>query len=351
MPNYVKNVIRFDNTVPDSKLQEFLLRVTVPETPSAESLPAPDVNPNALAVTTFDNRHFDFNKVIPMPESLNIESGTRTDIGIALVKTIASMPKTCRQHIMSSPSWDRLFHERTREGINAEYKGFAKAVHPDKQSGLSEQDANEVMQRLNKMKQDADKTEDLAKYPVPDGSITETAIKMHSRLYEDRHILRDIQGFNINPNIPDAIDRYCKTPEGAKCLKIGTTALENIKNYGVPTWYDWCIEHWGTKWNAMGTDIDLPDRTMTFTTAWSSPDPIIKELVKQFPEIQFTYLYADEDTGANTGRYVYDGTELKYTEFENNSQAAYQTYMECWGKSDYLRKDENGLWKYHVSED
>ena len=34
--------------------------------------------------------------------------------------------------------------------------------------------------------------------------------------------------------------------------RLGKAAYRNIRQYGSPTWYEWSIEHWGTKWNAYG---------------------------------------------------------------------------------------------------
>lgn len=31
---------------------------------------------------------------------------------------------------------------------------------------------------------------------------------------------------------------------------LGRQAFENLEKYGCATWYDWCVQNWGTKWNA-----------------------------------------------------------------------------------------------------
>lgn len=43
-------------------------------------------------------------------------------------------------------------------------------------------------------------------------------------------------------------------------------------------WYHWCIENWGTKWNARlntSLNFDDDDTVILFVTAWSTPEPII----------------------------------------------------------------------------
>lgn len=38
--------------------------------------------------------------------------------------------------------------------------------------------------------------------------------------------------------------------------ELGKTAWQNMQKYGAPTWYEWCIKNWGTKWNACGYDTN-----------------------------------------------------------------------------------------------
>lgn len=73
--------------------------------------------------------------------------------------------------------------------------------------------------------------------------------------------------------------------------------------------YDWCIENWGTKWNAY--DISYGWDDVYFDTAWSTPRPIWVELSKRFPALEIVIEYADEDIGHNCGILVYkDGVLL-----------------------------------------
>ena len=96
--------------------------------------------------------------------------------------------------------------------------------------------------------------------------------------------------------------------------ELGKTAWNNIRQYGAPTWYEWCIQNWGTKWNAYGyepdTDYSSSD-ALTFQTAWAGPHPILQRLSKMFPDIAFRHLWADEDIGANCGERSYFGGEMK----------------------------------------
>ena len=81
---------------------------------------------------------------------------------------------------------------------------------------------------------------------------------------------------------------------------------DNIAKYGYPTWYEWCIDKWGTKWDACDADCDCYEQiiTITFDTAWSTPVPIFIELSKQYPSFVICVEYADEDLGCNCGTYA-----------------------------------------------
>ena len=66
--------------------------------------------------------------------------------------------------------------------------------------------------------------------------------------------------------------------------------------------YEWCVKEWGTKWNA--TDIEVEDETDTnyiihFSTAWAPPLPVIKELGKKFPLLEFDLRYFEMGAGFN----------------------------------------------------
>ena len=58
---------------------------------------------------------------------------------------------------------------------------------------------------------------------------------------------------------------------GIKSLEdLGNFYINNIIKYGFPTWYEWRIANWGTKWNAFGTEI-LSNDEIKFQTTWNCP--------------------------------------------------------------------------------
>jgi hypothetical protein len=85
-----------------------------------------------------------------------------------------------------------------------------------------------------------------------------------------------------HPNARELADRY----------------HHNIENYGHFTWYSWCNENWGTKWNACDPSVSLKDDHVEvfFQTAWGFPEVVMAKMVAQFPELEFTGT-ADEEGG------------------------------------------------------
>jgi hypothetical protein len=80
---------------------------------------------------------------------------------------------------------------------------------------------------------------------------------------------------------------------------------------GAVDWYQWSIEHWGTKWNAYDTAVSEDERVVRFDTAWSHPWPVIEALSKKWPTHVLEVAYADEDLGHNFGMYrVLNGEEF-----------------------------------------
>lgn len=74
-------------------------------------------------------------------------------------------------------------------------------------------------------------------------------------------------------------------------------AVKNSPNW----WRNWNIENWGTKWSGYEFAKEKWN-VFSFETAWNAVPKIIEKISKQFPEVEFLYDYADEDTGYNCGK-------------------------------------------------
>lgn len=77
----------------------------------------------------------------------------------------------------------------------------------------------------------------------------------------------------------------------------------NLNTYGFSNWYDWRVQEWGTKWNAdcLGSSYQEKDGKavyiISFSTAWSPPEPVIRELAKRYPELLIQLRYYEGGMG------------------------------------------------------
>jgi hypothetical protein len=63
------------------------------------------------------------------------------------------------------------------------------------------------------------------------------------------------------------------------------------------TWYDWCIDNWGTKWNAIYDEFQEKNNdphVIHFVTAYHPPIPVMNALACKYPKVSFSLEYFDE---------------------------------------------------------
>lgn len=114
---------------------------------------------------------------------------------------------------------------------------------------------------------------------------------------------------------------------------LGKLAYENQCKYGVPTWYEWSINNWGTKWNAYEcapNEFSDNSTELNFWTAWAPPHPVLQMLSEQYPELEIFHEWADEDIGMNCGRREYKSGDLIYEYYPEGDEAT-DFACELWG--------------------
>lgn len=64
-------------------------------------------------------------------------------------------------------------------------------------------------------------------------------------------------------------------------------------------WWDWRIQHWGTKWDIEATlEIDEEDYLRyEFSSAWSPPTAWLEKVSKNYPRLAFSLKYDEEGSG------------------------------------------------------
>lgn len=121
----------------------------------------------------------------------------------------------------------------------------------------------------------------------------------------------------------------------------------NRQKFGFADWYDWRVNHWGTKWNAQGELTDkAPGELPVFQTAWCIPEGWLSALAKY---VDFTLLYADENMGNNCGRVKASHGEMTIEKLEYSAEsialAYYIHYCGNEGKQALIKDHADGFSK------
>lgn len=212
--------------------------------------------------TDNDEEYVDFNKIIPRPKTLNITSGgnDRYAMQYALLKmSVSKFKKTIK---------------RLEEIPTSFYGNYFAKIYNHKRYTLAE--LEEVAKEFKKKIKDKDPLDEV-----------------------------DYKELGVN-NLED----------------LGNVYINNILQYGADSWYDWCCENWGTKWNANNTYV-VDDTEIEFDTAWSCPVNIFKELSRQFSGVEIVVEFADEDIGSNCGKITFLNGEIEeYIDMDGDTDFA-----------------------------
>lgn len=163
-----------------------------------------------------------------------------------------------------------------------------------------------------------------------------------------------------------AYSRFMRGDKSAEQLRksapdewaLGKQAYENIQQYDAPTWYEWRLNNWGTKWNAYScAELDKDADTMEFRTAWASVPAILTAISRKYPEQTISYRWADEEIGRNVGEATFKNGEMIDSNIpKEGSREAYELTADIAGFDLsafglYLSKDK-GTYEYRrpVSE-
>jgi hypothetical protein len=265
MPNWVKNRL----TIEGGNAETVLAELTTAD--------------------AYGERNFDFNKIIPMPESLHITAGSTTDSCVALYLTAVNP--------------------------NVEYYG-------NKKDKVSHAKYSKMIEKLRA----SDKKVNGFDLMLPVEKIAE---------YEKSVIGEST--FDAGP-----------TREAA--IAYGKRAVDNVLEYGHMNWYDWSIANWGTKWNAYESRFD--GCTVEFDTAWSDVSELMRQLSGKYPDDTFYYDFAEEQAGLYTGDFTFEnGEETGGGYFDKYSREAYEKYFEFWGGAeDYKFNKRTKTYEYIEGE-
>ena len=262
MPNHISHIMTVDGHAEDVAAFLHVLRSEPQDEENGAD--APDGN----------HYHLDFNKFIPRPPALDVESG-------------------------SSSHWDMHFFRNPSECIT-DTDSFVARTAPVAAAALLE----------HGNKTNAEIAEILQQEVLPEWLVKAT----------DFHRLNDL-------------------------VTTGRTCLDNINRYGHPTWYEWSVECWGTKWNSYDNRFEVVEPThltMRFQTAWSPPTPVLEEIARQHPNLAIRIDYIDEGYGF-AGTYTLSGGQIEDSPVSDGQVASFASDVFGWQTEDEDEDEDTGI--------
>lgn len=139
-----------------------------------------------------------------------------------------------------------------------------------------------------------------------------------------------------------------------KLVKTGKQYIDNVMEYGVTSWYEWACRFWGSKWNAVRSDLTA-ENELNFETAWSRVMPVISKMAEKFPDVEIEYRWADEDFGCNVGCAKFSGGKLVSDDWpEPCSKEAFELAADVWGGTveelGFRLNEDTGNYEYFDGE-
>ena len=80
-----------------------------------------------------------------------------------------------------------------------------------------------------------------------------------------------------------------------KQIELEAQEKANLEAHGYKTWYDFCVNEWGTKWDVGGNDYSEPQQdsptkiTMAFDSAWAPPVGAMDKLMDMGFSVRLYY--------------------------------------------------------------
>jgi hypothetical protein len=109
-----------------------------------------------------------------------------------------------------------------------------------------------------------------------------------TKMAELQKAMLDNRFFNTVIPVPEELTDPRTTTYGGDDVDANNKLRgEMIAKYGYDSWYMFCVDNWGTKWDAHIEEAELTDDggvaviDTYFDTAWSPPLPVYKELTRQ----------------------------------------------------------------------
>ena len=140
-------------------------------------------------------------------------------------------------------------------------------------------------------------------------------------------------------------NHFIPQPENIFRANLSTDKQQELKVSGIPDWYNWNIDNWGTKWNVAVDDVNVcvyndgsADVFYTMRTACAFPAPVIEQMIRDYHHLNFSIQGEEESVayGVNidSSEGVWEEEEPIFID-ENNGKQVYWDSDDCFWRYSY----------------
>lgn len=133
-------------------------------------------------------------------------------------------------------------------------------------------------------------------------------------------------------------NHFIPQPENIFRENLSTDKSKELAKEGIPDWYNWNIDNWGTKWNVAIDDVNVcvyndgsADVFYVMRTAWAFPAPVIEQMIRDYHHLDFS-IQGEEESCAyginiDSSEGVWDEEEPIF--IDDNGKQVYWDSNDC----------------------
>lgn len=140
-------------------------------------------------------------------------------------------------------------------------------------------------------------------------------------------------------------NHFIPQPENLYRDNLSIDKEKELEEQGIPSWYTWNNQNWGTKWNAVCEDeMDINvdgfpfEHEYNLRTAWAFPTSVMSKMIDMYPNLDFT-IVGEEESNAygvywNSSEDIYAEEEPSYVDDYNGRAVHYDQDLHVWRYTD-----------------
>jgi len=149
-------------------------------------------------------------------------------------------------------------------------------------------------------------------------------------------------------------NHFIPQPDNLFRENLSTDKEKELTAQGIPNWYRWNNDNWGTKWNANCDDVvdDINGGMYTYyiSTAWADPRPVLHRMIEMYPNLNF--MITGEEESSAYGIYIdslneiYNEEEPTQVDEDNGREVYYEHDTDTWVymDNDSAVEDQDDFW-------